>query len=86
MCGGGPTGINFVDDAIDKADNWTEAAGEQLAEIDPGPAIGDVGEAIDKNVLQPMAKDPVGSVATIAAIATQQYYLIPYITAANTAH
>lgn len=86
MCGGGgPTGISFVDDAIDKADNWTEAAGEQLAEIDPGPAIGDVGEAIDKNVLQPMAQDPVGSVATIAAIATQQYYLIPYITAANTA-
>jgi hypothetical protein len=85
MCGGGPTGIGFVDDAIDKADNWTEAAGEQLAEIDPGPAIGDVGEAIDKNVIQPMAKDPVGSVATIAAIATQQYYLLPYIAAANTA-
>jgi hypothetical protein len=85
MCGGGPTGIGFIDDAIDKADNWTEAAGDQLAEIDPGPAIGDVGEAIDKNVIQPMAKDPVGSVATIAAIATQQYYLLPYIAAANTA-
>lgn len=86
MCGGGgPTGIGFVDDAIDKADNWTEGAGEQLAKIDPGPAIGDVGEAIDKNVLQPMSKDPVGSIATIAAIATQQYYLIPYIAAANTA-
>lgn len=85
MCGGGPTGIGFVDDAIDKADNWTEAAGDQLAEIDPGPAIGDAGEYIDKSILQPMAQDPVGSVAMIAAIATQQYYLLPYIAAANTA-
>ncbi len=85
MCGGGPTGITFVDDAIDKADNWTEAAGDQLAEIDPGPAIGDAGEYIDKSIIQPMAQDPVGSIATIAAIATQQYYLLPYIAAANTA-
>lgn len=99
MCGsGGPTGIGFVDDAIDKADNWTEGAGDTLAAIDPGPAIGDtlaaidpgpaigdIGEAIDKNVLQPMAKDPVGSVATIAAIASQQYYLLPVIAGANTA-
>lgn len=86
MCGGGgPTGISFVDDAIDKADNWTEAAGEQLAEIDPGPAIGDVGEAIDRNVLQPMANDPVGTVATIAVIASQQYYLLPVVAGANTA-
>ena len=83
MCGGGgPTGISFVDNAIDKADNWTEAAGEQLAAIDPGPAIGDIGESIDKEVLQQV---DVGTVATIAAIATQQYYLIPYISAANTA-
>lgn len=86
MCGGsGPTGIGFVDNAIDKADNWTEAAGEQLADIDPGPAIGKVGEDIDKNVLQPMAQDPVGTAVTIAAVATGQYYLLPYIAAANTA-
>ena len=85
MCGGGgPTGISFVDDAIDKADNWTEAAGEQLAAIDPGPAIGDLGETIDKSVLQPMSKDPVGSVAMIAA-AVYAPYLVPYIAAANTA-
>ena len=76
---------DVVTDTLDKADNWTEAAGEQLAAIDPGPAIGDVGESIDKNVIQPMANDPVGSIATIAAIATQQYYLVPYIAAANTA-
>lgn len=83
MCsGGGPTGIPFVDNAIDKADNWTEGAGEQLAKLDPGPAIGDLGEQFDKEVLQ---KVDVGTVATVAAIATQQYYLIPYISAANTA-
>ena len=96
MCsGGGPTGIPVVDNAIDKADNWTEGAGEQLAnidplpaigeqlaKIDPGPAIGDLGEQFDKEVLQQV---DVGTVATIAAIATQQYYLVPYISAANTA-
>ena len=38
MCGGGgPTGIGFVDNAIDKADNWVEGAGDTLAKIDPGP-------------------------------------------------
>ena len=83
MCsGGGPTGIGFVDNAIDKADNWTEGAGEQLAKIDPGPAIGDLAEQFDKEVLQQV---DVGTVATVAAIATQQYYLVPYISAANTA-
>jgi hypothetical protein len=83
MCGGGgPTGIGFVDDAIDKADNWTEGAGEQLAKIDPGPAIGDTLASFDKEVLQQV---DIGTVATVAAIATQQYYLIPYISAANTA-
>lgn len=76
---------DVITDTLDKADNWTESVGDTLAKIDPGPAIGDLGESIDKNVIQPMSKDPVGSIATIAAIATQQYYLIPYIAAANTA-
>ena len=77
--------LREVNNVIDQADNWTEAVGEQLAEIDPGPAIGDAGEFIDKTVIQPMAKDPVGSIATIAAIASQQYYLLPVIAGANTA-
>jgi hypothetical protein len=77
--------VGTITDTLDKADNWTEQVGEDLAKIDPGPAIGDVGEAIDKNVIQPMAKDPVGSIATIAAIASQQYYLLPVIAGANTA-
>lgn len=83
MCsGGGPTGIGIVDNAIDKADNWTEGVGEQLENLDPGPAIGDLGETFDKEVLQ---KVDAGTVATAAAVVTQQYYLIPYIAAANTA-
>lgn len=109
MCGGGipivSDVVDFVSDTLDKADNWTEAAGDQLASIDPGPAIGDAvesvgetlakidpgpvigdaGEFIDKSIIQPMAKDPVGSIATIAAVASQQYYLLPVIAGANTA-
>jgi hypothetical protein len=66
MCsGGGPTGIPFVDNAIDKADNWTEGAGEQLAKLDPGPAIGDTLAKFDEEVLQQV--DP-GTIATAAAV------------------
>jgi len=89
LYGGGGGGIPIVSDIVDvvsdtfdKADNWTEQVGEDLAKIDPGPALGDIGEKFDKEVLQQV---DVGTVATVAAIATQQYYLIPYIAAANTA-
>lgn len=87
MCGGGGIPIvsdvvDFVGDTLDKADNWTEDVGEELAKIDPGPAIGDTLAKFDEEVLQ---KVDVGTVATVAAIATQQYYLVPYISAANTA-
>jgi hypothetical protein len=74
--------VNVVSDTFDKADNWTEQVGEDLSKIDPGPAIGDIGESFDKEVLQQV---DIGTVATVAAIVTQQYYLIPYIAAANTA-
>lgn len=77
--------LREVNNVLDKADNWTEAVGDQLAEIDPGPAIGDAGEFIDKNVLQPMANDPIGTIATIAVIATGQVQFLPVVAAANTA-
>lgn len=77
--------VGTVTDTLDKADNWTESVGETLAQIDPGPAIGVVGEQIDRNVIQPMAKDPIGSIATIAVIASQQYYLLPVVAGANVA-
>ena len=83
MCGGGgPTGVDFIDDTIDKADNWTEGVGDQLENIDPGPVIGDALADFDEAVIQQV--DP-GMIATAAAVVTQQYYLIPYIAAANTA-
>jgi hypothetical protein len=87
MCGGGGIPIvsdvvDFVGDTLDKADNWTEDVGEELAKIDPGPVIGDTLAKFDEEVLQQI---DVGTVATVAAIATQQYYLVPYISAANTA-
>jgi hypothetical protein len=74
--------VDSVGDVFDKADNWTEQVGEDLSKIDPGPAIGKIGETFDKEVLQNV---DIGTVATVAAIVTQQYYLIPYIAAANTA-
>lgn len=77
MCGG----FNPLD-ALDKLDNWTEGAGDILADIDPGPAIGDAFASFDKEVLQKV--DPA-TVASVAAIATGNAYLVPYITAANTA-
>ena len=91
MCGGGgiPIVSDIVDaagDVFDKADNWTEGAGDILAEIDPGPALGDAGEFIDKSVIQPMKEDPLAAVATIAAIATgQAAWALPLIAATSTA-
>ena len=90
MCGGGgiPIVSDIVDaasDVFDKADNWTEGAGDILAEIDPGPALGDAGEFIDKSVIQPMKEDPLAAVATIAAVATQQYWALPIIAGTATA-
>ena len=89
MCGGGIPIVSDVVDAVsdvfDKADNWTEGAGDLLAEIDPGPALGDAGEWIDKSVLQPMMDDPVATLATVAAIATHQYWALPIIAGTATA-
>ena len=80
--------VNAVSDVFDKADNWTEQVGEDLSKIDPGPAIGDIGESFDKEVLQ---QADIGTIATIGAIALApvtggaSLSYIPYITAANTA-
>ena len=45
--GGGPA--QWVDDAV-------SSVGDAFASIDPGPALGDLGESIDKNVTQPVSK------------------------------
>lgn len=89
MCGGGipivSDVVNAVSDVFDKADNWTEGAGELLADIDPGPAIGDAGEWIDQSIIQPALDDPLATVATVAAVATQQYWALPIIAGTATA-
>lgn len=89
MCGGGIPIVSDVVDAVsdvfDKADNWTEGAGDLLADIDPGPALGDAGEWIDNSVIQPMKEDPLAAVATIAAVSTGNSWALPFIAGTATA-
>jgi hypothetical protein len=73
-------------------------AGSFLASIDPGPAIGGAGRAIESGVRelgkgaeglgreigkvgQAAINDPVGTTLKVAAIATQQYWALPLISA-----
>ena len=78
---------DFIGDTAETVGDFigdtAEAVGDAAEAV--GDVIGDAATFIDKNVLQPMIKDPVGSIATIAAIASQQYYLLPVIAGANTA-
>jgi len=60
-----------------------DAVGDAFEAV--GDAIGDVGSWIDDNVLQPMLNDPIKTVATIAAVATGNPQLVPYINAADAA-
>jgi hypothetical protein len=79
--------VSFVSDVIEGAANIVGDVIEGVGDIveDVGDAIGDAGSWIDDNVLQPMLDDPVKTVATVAAIATGQPQLIPYINAASVA-
>lgn len=67
---------DFVGDVFDAVGDAFEAVGD---------AIGDVGAWIDDNVLQPMLNDPIKTIATIAAVATGNPQLVPYINAADAA-
>lgn len=60
-----------------------DAVGDAFEAV--GDAIGDVGSWIDDNVLQPMLNDPIKTIATIAAVATGNPQLVPYINAADAA-
>lgn len=60
-----------------------DAVGDAFEAV--GDAIGDVGAWIDDNVLQPMLDDPIKTIATIAAVATGNPQLVPYINAADAA-
>ena len=75
--------VDAIEDGFDAIGEFVEDVGDFVGEI--GNAIGDAGAWIDDNVLQPMLDDPVKTIATVAAIATGNAYLVPYINAADAA-
>lgn len=79
--------VSFVEDVVGGAADIVGDVVEGVGDIveDVGEAVGDAGSWIDDNVLQPMLDDPVKTVATIAAVATGNPQLIPYINAADVA-
>jgi hypothetical protein len=67
MCGGGGGGGFDITDPID----WS-GAGDTLASIDPGPAIGDAGAAVD-NAVNDVIPGGWATVGTVAAIVAAPY-------------
>jgi hypothetical protein len=74
---------NVAEDIGDFVGDTVKAIGDLGEDI--VDAVKDAGSWLDDNVLQPMLKDPVKTVATVAAIATGNAYLVPYINAADAA-
>ena len=72
-----------VGDVVDTVGDIFEDVGNALEDVVDG--IKDVGSWLDDNVLQPMLDDPVKTIATVAAVATGNAYLVPYINAADAA-
>lgn len=73
---------NFVEDAVDAVGDVVETVGdvaEGAVEL-AGDAIETVGDTVG-DVVEGALQDPIGTMATVAAIATQQYYLLPAISA-----
>ena len=86
MGGGNP--ISAITDPISDVLGTSGGGGGILGAVeDVGQVIGDAGEVIDKNVLQPAVQDPVGTVVKIGAIAAApatggaSLYAIPAYTA-----
>lgn len=84
------SGIPIVEDIAGAAGDVVDFVGDVFEDVgnaleDVVEAIEDVGSWIDDNVLQPMLDDPVKTALTIAAIASGQPQLIPYINAADAA-
>lgn len=87
----GGDGIPIVDDVLEAADDLKDSAVDIID--DGASAVGDVvsdvgdtvGDVVDKavtavdNTIQAALDDPVKAAAIAAAVATQQYHLIPYI-------
>lgn len=86
MGGGNP--VSAVTDAVSSALGTDGGGGGLLGAVeDVGGFIGDAGEIIDQNVLQPALQDPVGTVVKVGAIAAApatggaSLYAIPAYTA-----
>lgn len=77
-CGG------FVGDVWDATGGAVVDAVGDIVE-DVVDVVEDAGRWLDDNIIQPALDDPLRTIATVAAIATQQYYLIPVINATSTA-
>jgi hypothetical protein len=74
---------NVAEDVGDFVGDTVEAIGDLGEDI--VDAVKDAGSWLDDNVLQPMLDDPIKTVATVAAIATGNAHLVPYINAADAA-
>lgn len=88
--GGGGGFVSAITDPISDVLGTSGGGGGLLGAVeDVGGFIGDAGEVIDKNVLQPALQDPVGTVVKVAAIAAApatggtSLYAIPAYTAAK---
>jgi hypothetical protein len=78
--------VDFVKDVFDGAADIISDVVESVGDVleDVVDVIKDAGSWIDDNVLQPLKEDPIGTIATVAAVATGNAHLVPYINAANT--
>lgn len=73
---------DFVGDVVDTVGDVVETVGDVAGDIveAAGDAVETVGETVG-DVVEGALQDPIGTMATVAAIATQQYYLLPAISA-----
>lgn len=85
---------DFIEDVGDSVGDIFEGVGDAVGDLvegvgnvieDVADTISDVGSWIDDNVIQPTLDDPLKTVASIAAVATGNPQLIPYINAADVA-
>ena len=73
---------DFVSDVVDTVGDVVETVGDVAEDVvqAAGDAVETVGETVG-DVVEGALQDPIGTMASVAAIATQQYYLLPAISA-----
>ena len=76
---------SFVEDVGDAVGGVVESVGNVAESVveNAGKVVEQVGNTVEKTV-QSALDNPVATIAKVAAVATQQYYLLPYISAAET--